>query len=193
MMHPWDRDQTQRNAQPRSINWISLLLSLLIGLFGFALLFRLSHGGKAALIVPLAFAGIGSLYFLGRGWRGASQRRVEPNDADFYAASGRPLSGNAGKPGFAVTTPPAYASKQAATDTLALRRVFDRFDLLAIERAQRHGLAPAAQASFLTFARDYVDLDHSLALLAERNEDELKQHFTASLERALLAFQNQAA
>lgn len=77
----------------------------------------------------------------------------------------------------------------AADDGGQMRRLFDRFDVRAIERARALGLAPREAASFLGFARDYVDNAHALRLLAAHDEAELERHIAASIERALLAFQ----
>lgn len=192
MMHPWDREQTATD-KPRGINWLSMLMALLLGIFGVAMAAKLQHAGRGPLVVPVVFAGLGSLYFLTRGFKGGgccSTYRCNWRE-ESPVSGGQPMSQPGDRPG--VVAPPAYSYgvKEAARDTLALRRVYDRFDLLAIERAKRQGLTPGEQASFLNFARDYVDVDHALGLLAERDENELKQHFLASLERALLAFQNQ--
>ena len=190
MMHPWDREHSATDKP--GINWLSILMAILLGIFGFAMAAKLSHGGKGPLVVPVVFAGLGSMYFLIRGFKGGgccSAPRASWRD-DGQIATGQPvMPREAG-----VVAPPGYnyTAKDATRDNLALRRVYDRFDLLAIERAKRQGLTPAEQTSFLNFARDYVDVDHALTLLAERDETELKQHFMASMERALLAFQNQS-
>ncbi|MCC6148780.1 MAG: hypothetical protein IT461_00900 [Planctomycetes bacterium] len=191
MMHPWDRERSATDKP--GFNWLSILMAILLGLFGFAMAAKLHHGGRGPLVVPVVFAGVGALYFLVRGFKGGgccSAPRASWRD-DAPIATGQPMTPPSQSAG--VVAPPGYSytPKEAARDNLALRRVYDRFDLLAIERAKRQGLTPGEQASFLNFARDYVDVDHSLALLAERDETELKQHFMASLERALLAFQNQ--
>ena len=188
MMHPWDREHSATDKP--GINWLSILMAILLGIFGFAMAAKLSHVGKGPLVVPVVFAGLGSMYFLMRGFKGGgccSAPRTSWRE-DGQIATGQPVTPREA----GVVTPPGYnyTAKEATRDNLALRRVFDRFDLLAIERAKRQGLTPAEQTSFLGFARDYVDVDHSLTLLAERDETELKQHFMASMERALLAFQN---
>lgn len=191
MMHPWDRERTATDTP--GINWISILMALLLGVFGLAMAAKLTHTGKGQLVVPVVFAGMGFLYFLMRGFKGGGCCSVPrgPGRNEFTQAGDAAAAPNAQSS--PVAAPPGYGynAKDAARDNLALRRVFDRFDLLAIERAKRQGLTPAEQTSFLDFSRDYVDVDHALALLAERDEEELKRHFMATLERALLAFQNQ--
>lgn len=189
MLHPWDRERTQRDTEPRGVSWLSILFSLLLGFLGIGMAMRLAHGGKGALAVPVVFALMGSVYFLSRGFKGGccTRPRLEPQDVELQHPGGRPVEGGP-QPMAQIVTPPAYGSKPR--DTLPLRRVFDRFDLLAIERARAEGLTTSDQGSFLNFARDFVDVDHSLGLLADRDEEELKRHFTASLERALLAFRN---
>lgn len=191
MLHPWDRERTQRDSEPRSFSWLSVLFALLLGFLGIGMAMRLAHSGKGALAVPVVFALMGSVYFLARGFKGGccTRPRLEPQDVELAGPGGRPVAGGP-QPMAQIATPHVYGAK--SNDGLALRRVFDRFDLLAIERARAEGLAPAEQSSFLNFARDFVDVDHSLGLLADRDEDELKRHFAASLERALLAFRNPA-
>lgn len=191
MMHPWDRERTATDKP--GINWLSILMALLLGVFGLAMAAKLANGGKGSLVVPAVFAGMGFLYFLVRGFKGGgccSVQRANWRDDAPPAGGEVPPPHTADAP---VVAPPryGYTAKDAARDNLSLRRIFDRFDVLAIERAKRQGLSPSQQSSFLEFARDYVDVDHSLALLADRDEEELKRHFTATLERALLAFENQ--
>ena len=78
-----------------------------------------------------------------------------------------------------------------AADDLAMRKVFDRFDVRAIERARRAGQAPATVAGFLDFARDFVDRRHVAALLDQSDDLEVDRHLAAAVERALLQFELQ--
>ncbi len=86
----------------------------------------------------------------------------------------------------------AVVSTAAAqsTDNAQLRKLYDRFDLKAIDRARQAGLTAKDAASFLGFARDFVDQRHALGLMAAGDEAELGRHLAASIERALLAFQS---
>ncbi|MCC6572693.1 MAG: hypothetical protein IT462_02780 [Planctomycetes bacterium] len=89
-----------------------------------------------------------------------------------------------------IIRPPVKAPVTIAiTDGDAMRRLFDRFDIRAIERARALGLSSGDASSFLNLARDFVDVAHAQRLMNTGNEAELDVHIRAAIERALLTFQ----
>ena len=72
-----------------------------------------------------------------------------------------------------------------AVDT-TLRKVFDRYDVKVINHARSQGWSPDRIASFLDYARDYVDTQHAGALVTGNEKGELDRHLDAALHRALL-------
>ncbi len=107
MMHPWDREHSATDKP--GINWLSILMAILLGIFGFAMAAKLSHVGKGPLVVPVVFAGLGSMYFLMRGFKGGgccSAPRTSWRE-DGQIATGQPVTPREA----GVVTPPATTTQ----------------------------------------------------------------------------------
>lgn len=189
MMNPWDRRRTWVETQPApqrcSGNWVGrgllMLLAAGIGLAGVGAL--LSRGARPTVAVPVVL----SLVFLGLYVARRRRESIQPSNHCIQAKV-LPAAECVDRPapqGGPVALPVPSA------DDMAMRKVFDRFDVRAIERARRASLAPAAVASFLDFARDFVDRRHVAALLDHEDGAEVERHVEAAIERALLQFELQ--
>jgi hypothetical protein len=69
-----------------------------------------------------------------------------------------------------------------------LRKVFDRFDVKVITHARGQYWSADKIASFLDYARDYVDTQHATSLLNGNERGELDRHLDAAVQRALLQY-----
>lgn len=147
------------------------LFSVMLAVCGLICLFTMHRMSVALPMIALGASTVGMVVFLslyGRACRLEAAKVVKPQ---------QPV----------VDAPPVVVS--AGYDD-AMRRLFDRFDPLAIERARGAGLAPTAIAGFLPFARDFVDTAHAVRLLDAHDEAELERHLKAGIERALVTYQS---
>ena len=88
----------------------------------------------------------------------------------------------------AVNQPrPAVNQPRPAVDT-TMRKVFDRYDLKVITHGRSMGWEPQRIASFLDYARDYVDTQHATALVTGNERGELDRHLDAAMHKALLQY-----
>jgi hypothetical protein len=81
----------------------------------------------------------------------------------------------------------AAQPSRPAVDT-TMRKVFDRFDVKVIGHARSQHWQPDKIASFLDYARDYVDTQHATSLLNGNERGELDRHLDAAVQRALLEY-----
>ena len=171
------------------------LCSVLLGAGGLVAAFTRFPNVKWMVPAALGVSIFGMLMFVisyGRACRAAAARVIAPPAGSVPGVLAPKLIPIEEVSAVAAAEPSPAAATAAAqsTDNAQLRKLYDRFDLKAIDRARQAGLTAKDAASFLGFARDFVDQRHALGLMAAGDEAELGRHLAASIERALLAFQS---
>jgi hypothetical protein len=191
MMNPWDRERTYRDTEdntpvaPSGGSGMLWLISIIIAVVGLVLMAK--HGSNHVVLVPIGI----SLFFMTMFWvshrresQAIAKRRafnllLERERAHDVELNHTPQAG-------ALYAPVQQASSVVPAADVNLRRVFDRFDLKVINLGRDWGWTPKDIASFLDYARDYVDTQHASSLMQTNEKGELERHLDAAVERALL-------
>ena len=177
MMNPWDRDQHLRDLgqSERSGGFaggLAWIIAIILGVLGMVVMAR--TGCKSVAVIPVAI----SLFFIFMfiiGHR-REQRRLHVL-----------RSMNA----IAAAAPPARPEPRQLpkADDASLRRLYDRFDVLAIDECRRNNMDAKSITAFLEMARDFVDTAHAADLISRDELSELERHMQAALERAKLQYE----
>jgi hypothetical protein len=171
MMNPWDNERTWQEgsgeAAPSKSSGLLWLVAVVIAVVGLALLSK--HGFNDIAVIPVGISLFFMVMFL------ISHRR----ETRRIAWKREVVRMQAHQQIQQVEAP------RTAVDT-TLRKVFDRYDLKVINHGRSGGWSPDRIASFLDYARDYVDTQHAGALFNGNEKGELDRHLDASLQRALL-------
>lgn len=175
MMNPWDQERTWEDkgaqASPSPGGGMLWLIAIIIAVVGLALLAK--NGFNNVAFIPIGISLFFMVMFLVSHRREARQlawKREVARMQETPAVAPQPV---------------AYAPRPAAPDA-NLRKVFDRFDVKVITHGRDKYWNAQRIASFLDYARDYVDTQHASALLAANERGELDRHLDAALQRALL-------
>ena len=175
MMNPWDSERTWEqkggSSAPASggsgLLWI---VAIIIAVIGLAMMSR--HGANHVVAVPIGISLFFMIMFMfshRRETRRLAMKREATRQLEEYARQ-QTVSLNVPKPGSDTT----------------MRKVFDRYDMKVISHVRNKGWEPQRIASFLDYARDYVDTQHATALVNGNERGELDRHLDAALHRALL-------
>ncbi|MCB9933541.1 MAG: hypothetical protein H6841_08985 [Planctomycetes bacterium] len=172
MMNPWDQERTWNekgaSTPPSGGAGLLWLVAIIIAVVGLALMAK--HGANHVVFVPIGISFFFMVMFLvshRREARRLAWKREVARMQDMHAQQ------------------VVQAPRPAAPDT-TMRKVFDRFDAKVISHGRDKYWNPQRIASFLDYARDYVDTQHASALLAANERGELDRHLDAALQRALL-------
>lgn len=179
MMNPWDRERTWRetepNSQPRGFaSGFMWLVAIILGVFGMMAVAK--SGGKA----PVALIPVGiSLFFIFMFMIGhrREQRRL---------SASRWQGMNAQQPLQEVRL---EAQALPKADDASLRKLYDRFDVKAIDECRDNKMDAKQITAFLEMARDFMDTAHAAHLIRCNNLAELDIHMRAAMERAKLQFE----
>ncbi|MBE7490704.1 MAG: hypothetical protein HS108_02910 [Planctomycetes bacterium] len=181
MMNPWDRERAWREVepgnQPRGVaNGLMWLVAILLGVFGLVALIKSRGEGGVVALVPVGI----SLFFIFMFMLGhrREQRRLAVMRAAARHESGMALQ--------EVRLEPAPLPK---ADDASLRKLYDRFDVRAIEQCRENALDARQITGFLEMARDFMDTAHAAQLIRQNNLAELDVHMHAALERAKLQYE----
>ncbi|MCB9892816.1 MAG: LapA family protein [Planctomycetes bacterium] len=178
MMNPWDSERTWqenggRSAPGSSGSGLLWLVAIIIAVIGLAMMAK--HGSNNVVAVPIGI----SLFFMvmfffshRREARRLAWKREVARLQDEYTRQQQIAAANPPRP---------------AVDT-TMRKVFDRYDLKVISHGRGLGWDPQRIASFLDYARDYVDTQHATALVNGNERGELDRHLEAALHKALLQY-----
>jgi hypothetical protein len=174
MMNPWDNERTWQEdtgqPAPSKSGGLLWLVAVVIAVVGLALLSR--HGFNNVAVIPVGISLFFMVMFL------ISHRR-ETRRIAWKREVTRMQQANQQMQPMTVQAP------RPAVDT-TLRKVFDRYDLKVINHGRTYGWGPDRIASFLDYARDYVDTQHAGSLINGNEKGELDRHLDAALQRALL-------
>jgi len=175
MMNPWDQERTYEGqgaeSSPSSGGGMLWLIAIIIAVVGLVLLAK--NGAHNVAFIPIGISFFFMVMFLVSHRREAKRlawRREVARMQETPVVAPQSL---------------AYAPRPAAPDA-NLRKVFDRFDVKVITHGRDKYWNAQRIASFLDYARDYVDTQHASALLAANERGELDRHLDAALQRALL-------
>lgn len=170
MMNPWDQERTWQEGgaerAPTGSGGMLWLFAIVIAVIGLALLSK--HGPHNVVVIPIGISVFFMVMFLFSHRR--ETRRIAWKRELVRMQAQQAIAAQPQRP---------------AVDT-TLRKVFDRFDVKVIGHARNNHWSPDKIASFLDYARDYVDTQHSTALLNGNERGELDRHLDAALQRALL-------
>lgn len=144
--------------------------SLVLGVSSLLALFFISEGNELILF-PLGV----SVFFMVLFWRNVRRER------DVFSDFNEPTYDQQD----ALTTMPDPAG---STDS-ELRSVFDRFDSMVIDQCEQRGMSGDRIASFLDYAREFVDQTHAATLFRDQRFNELEIHLTAAHRRAMVSWQ----
>jgi len=179
MMNPWDRERMWRESEPSTqgrgfANGLMWLVAIVLGLFGLIALAK-SGGAKGVALIPIGI----SLFFIFMFMIGhrREQRRLA-------ATRWQNQVGN--QPLQEIRIEPQPAPK---ADDASLRKLYDRFDVMAIDECRENKLDAKQITDFLEMARDFMDTAHAAQLIRANNLAELEIHMHAALERAKLQFE----
>lgn len=184
MMNPWDRERMWRESepgqqQPRGFaSGLAWLVAIVLGVLGLAALGR-PGGAKAVALIPIGI----SLFFIIMFLVGHRREQRRLSAARWQNAAGAVLPQ---APLQEVRLEPQALPK---ADDASLRKLYDRFDVKAIELCRGSQMAAARTTEFLEMARDFMDTAHAAQLIRANNLAELDIHMHAALERARLQFE----
>lgn len=169
------RKTEQENRPCGFAGGLAWLIAIGLGVLGMAAMAR--HGCRTVAVIPIGI----SLFFIFMFMVGhrREQRRL---------AASRWVNNQS------CCTPPAQEVRLEAqvlprADDASLRKLYDRFDVRAIEECRANSMDAKAITAFLEMARDFVDTAHAAALINRREMSELDTHMNAALERAKLQFE----
>lgn len=168
-MSPWNR---QEQLQPRKpSNGIAWLVSVIVAVIGLVALAK--SGGNKAVVVPI-FISVSFMVMFLFSHRRENKRIVRARqDAEFRHQDA-----------LIAAASEAEVNKQRDKD---LRKIFDRFDVMVIEKEHGHyNMNAKAVAEILEYARDFVDANHAIELMNKGQMKELRIHLKAAYERATL-------
>ena len=178
MMNPWDRKRTYEEPQGQGAglpgtggNGLLWLVAIVIAVIGLALMAR--HGANNVVMVPIGISVFFMVMFL-FSHRREVKRIAWKREVARYQEMERNRQQTI-----------AVQNTQRTNDA-AMRKIFDRFDLKVIKHGRMYGWDAKAIASFLDYARDFVDTRHAGSLLDGNERGELDRHLDAALERAVL-------
>jgi hypothetical protein len=180
MMNQWDRERMWQEtpgapAIPSSGNGWAWLVAVIVAVIAIVVFAR--SNGNQLVLVPIAISVFFMFMFMVNHRR--ETRRLEAARAfkrleeAARKAQGEPMGMEPGTP---------------ARNDVALRKVFDRFDLRVIQHGRANNWQPKQLSSLLEMARDFVDTPHATQLQRSGDDDELDRHLLAALERALLQY-----
>lgn len=186
MMNPWDRERTykEKDTSPDTQaggSGILWLIAIVIAVIGLAVMAK--HGANQVVVVPIGI----SLFFMVMfifshrrearrlAWRREMARlREAARDQRIHAPEYTAEDAAVGAP-----------VRKPVVDT-AMRKIFDRFDSKVIAHGRMYDWKPQEIATFLDFARDFVDTQHANELITGGERGELDRHLEAAMDRALL-------
>ena len=178
MMNPWDRERTYEEPQGQGMglpstggNGLLWLVAIIIAVIGLALMAR--HGANNVVMVPIGISVFFMIMFL-FSHRREARRIAWKREVARYQEIERQR-----QQAVSVQT-------TQRTNDAAMRKIFDRFDLKVIKHGRAHHWGAKDIASFLDYARDFVDTRHAGSLLDGNERGELDRHLDAALERAVL-------
>lgn len=178
MMNPWDRERTYEEPQGQGAglpstggNGMLWLVAIIIAVIGLALMAR--HGANNVVMVPIGISVFFMVMFLFSHRREAKRIAWKREVARFQEMER------------SRQQTIAVQNTQRANDA-AMRKIFDRFDLKVIKHGRMYNWDAKEIASFLDYARDFVDTRHAGSLLDGNERGELDRHLDAALERAVL-------
>lgn len=178
MMNPWDRERTYEEPQGPGTglpntggNGLLWLVAIIIAVIGLALMAR--HGANNIVMVPIGISVFFMVMFLFSHRREAKRIAWKREVARYQEIERQRQQ--------AVSVQTTQRTNDAA-----MRKIFDRFDLKVIKHGRAHNWAAGDIASFLDYARDFVDTRHAGSLLDGNERGELDRHLDAALERAVL-------
>ncbi len=195
MMNPWDRERTWRETQPNSqprgfASGLAWLVAVVLGILGMVAMAK-GHGdgrGHSIAMIPIGI----SLFFIFMFMIGhrREQRRLAnmrmmqpPAEPQLHTPQGM-----TGQPVVDLLhqAPPTTLETQKLpkADDASLRKLYDRFDVRAIEQCRASQMDARQITSFLEMARDFVDTGHAAQLIRRNDLAELDTHMHAALERA---------
>ena len=178
MMNPWDRERTYEEPQGEGMgppnaggSGLLWLVSVIIAVIGLALMSR--HGTNNIVMVPIGISVFFMVMFL-FSHRREAKRIAWKREVARYQEIERNRQQTI-----------AVQNTQRVNDA-SMRKIFDRFDLKVIKHGRMYAWNAKDIASFLDYARDFVDTRHAGSLLDGNERGELDRHLDAALERAIL-------
>lgn len=178
MMNPWDRDRQLRDSmddRPSGFaSGLAWIIAIILGVLGMVVVAR--TGCRNIAVVPVVISLFFIVMFL------VGHRREQRRLQAMRWLNSQPQ------------TPPADAHVAAPqplprADDASLRRLYDRFDVLAIDECRRNTMEAKGITAFLEMARDFVDTAHAAQLIQRDEMTELDRHMNAALERAKLQYE----
>lgn len=178
MLNPRDRERTYRESDNHEapstggagILWLIAIVIAVIGLTVMA-----KHGADEIVAVPIGISLFFMLMFIFSHRRETRQLAWRREMARLQNAAHEQVN----------ATAHGRAPNKPIVDT-GMRKIFDRFDSKVIAHGRMYTWKPADIASFLDFARDFVDTQHANELVRANEKGELDRHLEAALDRALL-------
>ncbi|MBX3475042.1 MAG: hypothetical protein KF754_11715 [Planctomycetes bacterium] len=182
MMNPWDRERMWResepNNQPRGFaSGLAWLVAIVLGVLGMMAMAK--HGFRTVAVIPIGI----SLFFIFMFMIGhrREQRRLMSNRWQQMATTVLP------QPPLQEIRLEQQSLPKA--DDASLRKLYDRFDVKAIEECRHNSLDAGKVTEFLEMSRDFMDTAHAAQLIRRNDLAELQIHMHAALERAKLQFE----
>lgn len=187
MMNPGDRErmwrQSEQDNQPGGFaGGLAWLIAIILGVAGMVAMAKSS--GRAVAVIPIGI----SLFFIFMFLIG--HRREARRLSNLRAQARSPVEQLEAQYLPAIR-PEVRLEPQSLrrADDESLRRLYDRFDVRAIEECRANNMDAKAITAFLEMARDFVDTAHSAQLIHEGELEELDRHMGAALERAKLQYE----
>jgi len=182
MMNPWDRERMWRESEPGTqsrgfASGMMWLVAIILGIFGMIAMAKSRGSAPPVAVIPVAI----SLFFIFMFMIGhrREQRRL--------AATRWQNAQNAMNQQVQEVRLDTQALPKP--DDASLRRLYDRFDVKAIDECRTNSLDAKQITAFLEIARDFMDTSHAAQLIRCNNLAELEIHMHAALERAKLQFE----
>jgi hypothetical protein len=178
MMNPWDRERTYEEPQGERTgmpdtggNGLLWRVAIVIAVIGLALMAR--HGANNLVMVPIGISVFFMVMFLFSHRREARRIAWKREVARMQEVE-------------RARQQQVVAADVPRANDVAMRKIFDRYDLKVINHGRMYGWGAKDIASFLDYARDFVDTRHAGRLLEGNERGELDRHLDAALERAVL-------
>jgi hypothetical protein len=178
MMNPWDGERTWHDRGGSGAHsggsGLLWLVAVIIAVIGLAVLAR--HGANSVVAIPIGISLFFMVMFIVSHRRETRRLAWKREMAMLQQAQQR------------LPQQVAMHEKPCPATDLALRKIFDRFDLKVITKGRDKYWDAKRIANLLEYARDFVDTQHAAALMKSGEKGELERHLEAALERALLQY-----